>query len=102
MKGIAERDDAQTLGFAFGEKVTPSELQRGLDGLRARVAKKRPVHPRQATQRLRQAHVRLVEKIIRDVQKLRGLRCNRSTQLRVPVTERADGDAGVQIQIALA
>src|SRR5882724_6830867 len=102
VKGIAEGDDALSLGLTFGVKVPARELQSGFDRLGARVAEKSAIHARQPAQLFGQAHVGLVVKIVRDVEQLARLFGDGLGKLGVRVAQGADGNARIHVEVTLA
>ena len=72
VKRIVERDDPKTVGLALGEKIAARQLERGFDRLRAELQKNGAVHAGQASELGRELHVRLVVKVVGEVDELLG------------------------------
>src|SRR6185503_14118719 len=102
MERLIECDDARTALLALGEKMPAREFQGCLDCFRPGVAEKDAVHLREPRQALGEPQVRLVVKVVRNMDEPRGLLGDGADERRVRVSERRNGDAGSEIQITLA
>ena len=95
-------DDAVALGLARGELILASHLDRAFDRLGSRVLEEHGVGEAQCAQPLGQLLAFRDPVQVRRVPELLRLRGDRRDHMRMCVAQSIDGDAGGEVEIALA
>ena len=102
VEGALEGDDAEPLGLAAGGLIFARHLDRALDRLGAGILKKHRVGKGRRAQPVGQPFAFRNAIEIRDVPDLLRLLGQRLDQIGMRMAERVDGDAGGEIEVALA
>src|SRR5688572_15140487 len=102
VEGAFEGDDVITLRLPLPIEVAPGQLEQGLDGLRARVAKEGACEAGALAQVTSQQHVRLVVEVVCHMAQALRLLADGLHHVWMGVAQRRYGDARVQIEVTLA
>ena len=97
---VVEGDDADTLLLPREEEVVARELEEGLVRLGARIAEEGAGEARTPAELVREADVRLVEEVVGHVHDARRLLGDGARECRVPMADRAHGDARAEVEPA--